>query len=179
MPDRTRTVGRVLHVGSPLTLLICPANCRRAQWLGNRMLALLLGWSTAPTQNASSWRVGTRGSARTPLLPLLAVAAAGAVQKRSAAAAPLADCWLAVVKRRVHSTAIRSSSACSSVPCIGLPCDRCCCIPCKRPLACGVAQPMTVDVLASLANVASSCRRRCCRCRCCRLRCLLPHELPG
>ncbi len=71
LPDRILTVGRDLHVGSPLTLLICPANHRRARWLGSHIRALLMGCSTAPTQNSSSLTVGSPGSATTLLLPLL------------------------------------------------------------------------------------------------------------
>ncbi len=71
LPDRTLTVGQDLHVGSLLTLLICPANRRRARWLGSRRRALLSGWSTAPRQNLTSWTVGNRRNALTRLPHLL------------------------------------------------------------------------------------------------------------
>ena len=154
------SVDRVLHVGSPFTLFICPAHCRRLQRQSAHRLALLLGWSTAPRKNLSSWTADSPDSVRIPQLPPLPVAAAPAVGPAHSAAAGLLVCWLAAATRLALSEAIRSSSACSFVPCNGWPYVQCSCTSCMCHVTCGADRPKTAALLASPSSAVSPCLLR-------------------
>ncbi len=161
LPDRTLTVGRDLHVGSPSTLLICPANRRRAGWLGSRRRALLSGCSTSPRQNSSRWHVGSKGSGPTPLLFPLSLAETAVAAVAAAAAAPGRSVrfLLPGATQLAPSVASHSSSVCFLLSCIASPCVRCNCRPCKRPASCVGVRSRMAAWTVSPANAASSCLR--------------------
>ncbi len=147
VPDRSLIVGRDLHVGSPLTLFICPANCRRTQRLGACMLALLSGDSTAPRRNGSSWIADTRDNGRSLLRSRLLESAAAEESKcgvKRFVAAALLDGHTA------GSVGGHPLQFCLSFCVVHwAPCGPYSCTQCKHPWPCAVVLPTTDASLAS------------------------------